>query len=83
MTGNRGITLLLAGGLSDERDLAFRSLLAWGDVMALDANRAGAEGLHGEGDRMFASAALRSRIAEAGIGTSTPHTVYVILKTGK
>jgi len=83
LTGNRGITLLLAGGLRDERELAFRSLVALGDVMALGASFTGAEGLHDEGDRMFASAALRSRIEEAGFSASTPRTAYVILKTGK
>jgi hypothetical protein len=84
LTGNHGITLLIAGGLGSERELASRSLAAArGDVVALRASSTGAKGLHDEEERMFASAALRARIEEAGIGSSTPNSSYVILKTGK
>ncbi len=83
LTGNRGITLLLAGGLGDEREQASLSLVARGDVVALKANGARARDPDNEGERMFASTALRSRIRETGIGASSPHAAYVILATGK
>ena len=72
LTGNRGITLLLAAGLGDDREKAAQLLMAREDVMLLKAS-----------GRVFASAALRWRIEKAGIGASTPPTAYVILRTGK
>jgi hypothetical protein len=72
LTGNRGITILLAPGLGDDRERAARLLTARGDVMALKA-----------GGHIFASAALRPRIEETGIGASTPPAVFVILRTGR
>jgi len=81
-TGNHGITLLFAGGLGDEHEQASRSLVARGDVMALRTNLPRTE-RRDEGGRMFASTALRSRIEESGISTSTPHAAYVTLRTGK
>ena len=77
LTGNRGITILLAGGLGDAEEQELRSLVAAarGEVIAV--------GRHGGGERMFASAALRPRIENAGISGSTLHPMYVVLKTGK
>ena len=77
LTGNRGITILLAGGLGDDEEQEFRSLVAAtrGEVIPV--------GHHGGGERMFASAALRPRIENAGISGSTLHPMYVVLKTGK
>ena len=77
LTGNRGITILLAGGLGDDEEQELRSLVAAarGEVIPV--------GRHGGGERMFASAALRPRIENAGISGSTLHPMYVVLKTGK
>lgn len=77
LTGNRGITILLAGGLGDDEEQEFRSLVAAarGEVIAVGRNTGG--------ERMFASAALRPRIENAGISGSTLHPMYVVLKTGK
>ncbi len=72
LTGNHGITLFLAAGLGDDRERAARLLAASGDVTLLKAS-----------ERMFASAALRSRILKTGIDTSTPSTAYVVLRTGR
>ncbi|MGO9309625.1 MAG: hypothetical protein ACLQDL_11455 [Spirochaetia bacterium] len=82
LTGNRGITLLLAGGLGDEREDS-RSLVARGDVVALKAAPARAKTPGDQGGRMFASASLRPRIEKAGFGAAPPHSAYVILTTGK
>jgi hypothetical protein len=77
LTGNRGITILLAGGLGDDEEQEFRSLVAAarGELIAVGRNAGG--------ERMFASAALRPRIENAGISGSTLHPMYVVLKTGK
>jgi len=77
LTGNRGITILLAGGLGDAEEQELRPLVtaARGELIAV--------GRHGGGGRMFASAALRPRIENAGISGSTLHPMYVVLKTGK
>ncbi|MGD0727270.1 MAG: hypothetical protein ABSB63_17085 [Spirochaetia bacterium] len=85
LTGNRGITILLAGGLGDEEEPEFRSLVAAtrGEVIAVKADPPGTGGLHDRGERVFASAALRPRIENAGISASTLHPMYVVLKTGK
>jgi len=85
LTGNRGITILFAGGFGKEPEQELRPLLAMerGEVIAVKAGAVGAEILHDGGARMFASAALRTRIKEVGVGASTLHAVYIVLKTGK
>jgi uncharacterized membrane protein len=77
LTGNRGITILLAGGMGDDEEQEFRSLVAAarGEVISV--------GRHAGGERIFASAALRPRIENAGISGSNLHPMYVVLKTGK
>jgi hypothetical protein len=82
LTGNRGITLLLSGGLSDVPEQASESLMPQGQMVSLRTNLTAAERLHDQGQRMFASVALRSLIEESGLGESAPHAAYVILKTG-
>jgi hypothetical protein len=84
LTGNRGITIL-AGRFGDENEQAFKSLiaLARGEVIAVKGKPSGTESPRYRVARMFASAALRPRIEEAGIGASTPHPVYVVLKSGE
>jgi len=72
LTGNHGITLLLAAGLGSDRERAARLLGAGGDVVLLKTS-----------DRIFASAALRPRIEKAGTDPSTPPAVYIVLRTGK
>jgi len=72
LTGNRGITLLLAGGLTDVPEQASESLISQGEMVPLRTNLAAAEGRHDQGQRMFASAGLRVLIEESGLGTSTP-----------
>ena len=76
LTGNHGITILLAGGVGDAEGQELRSLaaVARGEVIAV--GRPGNE-------RVFASAALRPRIENTGISGSTLHPMYVVLKTGK
>jgi hypothetical protein len=84
LTGNRGITILLAGGLGDDPEQAVRLLMAVtrGEVLAVKTNLTGTKGSHDGDEGMFASAALRPRIEEAGIGDSMPHPAYVILRIG-
>jgi hypothetical protein len=72
LTGNRGITLLLAGGLGNDRERAARLLAERGDVVLLRSS-----------DRIFASTALRPRIEKAGTDPSTPPAAYIVLRTGK
>jgi hypothetical protein len=83
LTGNRGITLLLAGGLSDVPEQTSESLIPQGEMVSLRTNLTATEGPHDQGQRMFASVTLRSLIEESGFGASTPPVAYVILKTGK
>ena len=83
LTGNRGITLLLAGGLSDVPEQASGSLIPQGEMVSLRRNPTAAEGPHDQGQRMFAGVALRSLIEESGFGGSAPPVVYVVLKTSK
>jgi len=83
LTGNRGITLLLAGGLSDVSEQASQSLIPQQEIVSLHTNLTATKGPHDQGQRMFASVALRSLIEESGFGASTPPHAYVILKTGK
>jgi hypothetical protein len=83
LTGNRGITLLLAGGLGDVPEQASQSLIPQGEMVSLHRNLTAAKGTHDQGQRMFASVALRSLIEESGFGASAPHAAYVILRTGK
>jgi hypothetical protein len=83
LTGNRGITLLLAGGLHDMTEQAFESLLPQGEMVPLRTNLAAAESHHDQGQRMFASAGLRVLIEESGFGASTPPFAYVTLGAGK
>lgn len=84
LTGNRGITILLAGGLGDDHEQAVRLLMAMtrGEVLAVKTTPSGTKGRHDGDEGMFASATLRPRIEEAGIGASMPHPAYVILKIG-
>ena len=72
LTGNRGITLLLAGGLRDMRD-ASGSLIPQGEMLTLSRD---------QGQQVFASTALRPLIEESGLGASTPPVAYVTLGTG-
>ena len=83
LTGNRGITLLLAGGLSDLPAQASESLIPQGEMVPLRANLTAAEGLRDHGQRMFASAPLRLLIEKSGFGASTPPVAYVTLGAGK
>jgi hypothetical protein len=83
LTGNRGITLLLAGGLGDVPEQASLSLLPQGEMVSLHRNLTATAGPHDQGQRMFASVALRSMIEESGFGASAPHVAYVVLRTGK
>lgn len=72
LTGNRGITLLLAAGLGKDRERAARLLASRGDVVLLKSS-----------DHIFASTALRPRIEKAGTDPSTPPAAYIVLRTGK
>jgi hypothetical protein len=83
LTGNRGITLLLAGGFSDEPERVSESVIPQREMVSLRANLSATEGPHDQGQRMFASVALRLQIEESGFGASAPSVDYVILKTGK
>jgi hypothetical protein len=83
LTGNRGITLLLAGGLNDLPARASESLLPQGEMIPLRANLTAAEGLRDHGQRMFASAPLQSLIEKSGVGASIPPVAYVTLGAGK
>jgi hypothetical protein len=83
LTGNRGITLLLAGGLNDVPEQASESLIPQGEMVPLRTNLAAAEGRHDQGKRMFASAGLRVLIEESGFGASPPPVAYVTLGAGK
>ncbi len=83
LTGNRGITLLLAGGLGDVPEKASESLVPQGEMVSLHANLAAPEGSRDQGHRMFASVGLRPLIEESGFGASAPHAAYVVLKAGK
>ena len=83
LTGNRGITLLLAGGLSDVPEQTSESLIRQGEMVSLRTNLTATKGPHDQEQRMFVSAALRSRIEESGFGASAPPLAYVILKTSK
>jgi hypothetical protein len=83
LTGNRGITLLLSGGLSDVPEQTSESLIPQGEMVSLRTNLTATEGPHDQGQQMFASVALRSLIEESGFGASAPPVAYVILKTSK
>jgi len=83
LTGNRGITLLLAGGLSDVPEQTSESLIPQGEMVSLRTNLTATDGPHDQGQRMFASVALRSLIEESGFGASTPPVAYVTLKTSQ
>ncbi len=83
LTGNREITLLLSGGLSDVPEKASESLIPHGEMVSLRTDLTATERPHDQGQRMFASAALRSLIEESGFGASAPPVAYVVLKTGK
>jgi hypothetical protein len=83
LTGNRGITILLSGGLSDVPERTSDSLIPQGEIVSLRTNLTATEGPHDQGQRMFASVALRSLIEESGFGASAPPVAYVILKTDK
>ncbi len=83
LTGNHGITLLLAGGLSDVTEQASESLIPQGEMVSLHSNPRAPESSHDKGRRMFASVALRSQIEEAGFGSSTPQVAYVVLNARK
>lgn len=83
LTGNRGITLLLAGGLGDLPAQAPESLVPQGEMVPLRAGPAAAEGPHDHGQQMFASAPLRLLIEKSGFGASTPPVAYVTLGAGK
>ena len=83
LTGNRGITLLLAGGLNDVPERATESLIPQGEMVPLRSTLATAEGPHDQGQRMFASAGLRVLIEESGLGASLPPVAYVTLGAGK
>jgi hypothetical protein len=83
LTGNHGITLLLAGGLSDVTEQASESLIPQGEMVTLHTNLKATEGSHEKGRRMFASAALRPLIEESGLGTSAPQVAYVVLNARK
>ena len=79
LTGNRGITLLLAGGLGDVSGQASESLMPPGEMVSLRAHLAGAEGPHHQAQRMFASPSLESLIEESGFGASIPPVAFVTL----
>jgi hypothetical protein len=83
LTGNRGITLLVAGGLNDVPAQASESLVPQGEMVPLRTNLAPAESRHDQGQRIFASIGLRDLIEESGIGASAPPVTYVTLGTGK
>jgi hypothetical protein len=83
LTGNRGITLLLAGGFNDEPEQASESLVPQGEMVPLRTNLAAAEGHHDQGQRMFTSSGLRFLIEESGFGASLPPVAYVTLGAGK
>ena len=83
LTGNRGITLLLVGGLNDVPEQASESLIPQGEMVPLRTNLAAAEVRHDQGQRMFASAGLRPLIEESGFGASTPPVAYVTLGASK
>ncbi len=83
LTGNHGITLLLAGGLSDVTEQASESLIPQGEMVSLHSNPRAPESSHDKGRRMFASIALRSQIEEAGFGSSAPQVAYIVLNARK
>jgi hypothetical protein len=78
LTGNRGITLLLSGGLGDVPEKVSESLIPEGKMVSLRT-----EGLRDQGQRVFSGTALRPLIEETGFRSSTPPAAYVILRTGK
>ena len=79
LTGNRGITILLAGGLGHVPDQASGSLAPQGEMVPLRADlaRAGLPDDHGQ--RMFASSALQPLVQKSGFVASTPAVAYVTL----
>jgi len=83
LTGNRGITLLLAGGLSDLPGQASEPLILQGEMVPLRASLTAAEGPRDHGQRMFASAQLRLLIEKSGFGATTPPVAYVTLGAGE
>ena len=82
LTGNRGITLLLAGGLGDLPVQSSESLAARGEMVPLRANLAAADGLGDRGQRVFASVPLRPLIEKSGFGASTPPVTYITIGAG-
>ena len=83
LTGNRGITLLLSGGLSDVTEQAPESMAPQAGMVSLRSNLTAVKGPRDQGQRVFVSVALQSLIEESGYGTSAPPVAYVILRTGK
>ena len=83
LTGNRGITLVLSGGLSDISEQTSESLLSEREMVSLHTSLAAKETSRDQGQRMFASVALQSRVEESGFGASAPPHAYVVLRTGK
>ena len=83
LTGNRGITLLLAGGLTGVPEPASESLEPRGEMVPLRTGLAAAEGRHDQGQRFFVSAGLRVLVEESGLGASSPPVAYVTLGGSK
>ncbi|HET6487781.1 MAG TPA: hypothetical protein VFH83_15245, partial [Spirochaetia bacterium] len=84
LTGNRGVTLLLVGGLGDlPEPTSSDSLMPQGEVVSLRTNVTATAGAHNQGQRMFASAALQPLVAESGSSASTPPFAYVTLGKGE
>ena len=81
LTGHRGITLLLSGGLGGIQELASGVRVPQREMVALRSDLKAAGGRHDQGQRMFASAGLGPLIEESGFGASTPPVAYVVLKT--
>ncbi len=82
LTGNRGITLLLAGGLGETSGPA-TTVVPQGEMVPLRADHGAAGSPYARGQRMFASAALQPLIEESGFGATTPAVAYVTLGAGK
>ena len=82
ISGDRGMTVLLAGGIENRYAQEIRSLLegARSALVALDENLSGTGSLHDRKQRFFASAALYPRIEEVKMDDSTLPSAGFVLK---
>jgi hypothetical protein len=81
LTGNHGITLLLAGGLRDGPEQTASSLIP--EMVPLSTSPTAAKSPRTQEHGLFASVALRPLIEESGLGASTSSVAYVVLKANR